>query len=110
MLSFKELMFFSQQGILGKSCIPSILFTTNFSAQFKYLFTIIGVNDLCRCFFCGGGLEEWEAGDDPWAEHARWFPSCDFVRNQQQAELVKKTHIFVYTLCHLYLEGNVILP
>ena len=27
-----------------------------------------------RCFFCYGGLQSWEQGDDPWTEHARWFP------------------------------------
>jgi hypothetical protein len=65
LISFKELMFFPQQGIQCKSCMPSILLTTNFSVQFKYLFIIIGEGDCCRCFFCGGGLREWEPGDDP---------------------------------------------
>ena len=110
---FKELMFFPQQGIQYKSCMPSILLTTNFSAQFKYLFIIIGEGDCCRCYFCGGGLREWEPGDDPWVEHARWFPNCDFVRRckgdefvnsiQQQAELVKNTHTFLYIHYVIYI-------
>lgn len=27
-----------------------------------------------RCFFCYGGLQSWKRGDDPWTEHAKWFP------------------------------------
>lgn len=39
-----------------------------------------GYSDYCRCFFCGGGLRNWDVGDDPWVEHARWFPRCQFLR------------------------------
>lgn len=47
-----------------------------------------GYSDRCTCFFCGGVLHNWEAGDDPWVEHARWFPKCAFLRK-------KKNEIFV---------------
>lgn len=33
-----------------------------------------GQQDKVRCFFCYGGLQSWEQGDDPWTEHAKWFP------------------------------------
>jgi hypothetical protein len=39
-----------------------------------------GTEDHCRCFFCGGGLRRWEEDDFPWTEHARWYPTCPFVR------------------------------
>ncbi|XP_061183971.1 putative inhibitor of apoptosis [Saccostrea echinata] len=39
-----------------------------------------GLNDTVCCFFCGGKLAEWERGDDPWIEHAHWFPNCEFVK------------------------------
>lgn len=29
-------------------------------------FFYAGYGDYTRCFFCGGGLRNWEAGDDPW--------------------------------------------
>uniref|UniRef100_G3ULG6 RING-type E3 ubiquitin transferase n=1 Tax=Loxodonta africana TaxID=9785 RepID=G3ULG6_LOXAF len=32
-----------------------------------------------RCFFCCGGLQSWERRDDPWTEHAKWFPRCEFL-------------------------------
>ncbi|XP_071160652.1 baculoviral IAP repeat-containing protein 7-like [Mytilus edulis] len=42
-------------------------------------FFYTGIEDHCRCFFCGGGLRRWEEGDLPWTEHARWYPKCPFV-------------------------------
>ncbi|OPL33425.1 hypothetical protein AM593_03149, partial [Mytilus galloprovincialis] len=44
-------------------------------------FFFTGIEDHCRCFFCGGGLRSWEPGDQPWVEHARWYQNCAFVRN-----------------------------
>jgi len=35
--------------------------------------------DHVKCFYCDGGLRNWEPNDDPWLEHARWFPNCSFV-------------------------------
>jgi hypothetical protein len=46
-------------------------------------FLFAGYNNYIRCFQCGGGLRNWEAGNDPWVEHARWFPQCSFVRQNR---------------------------
>ncbi len=43
-------------------------------------FFSLGVRDYVKCFYCDGGLCNWESGDDPWVEHAKWFPDCQFVR------------------------------
>ncbi|CAL1261264.1 unnamed protein product [Larinioides sclopetarius] len=43
-------------------------------------FFYIGISDHTKCFHCNGGLCNWEPGDDPWVEHARWFRNCDFLR------------------------------
>ncbi|KAL8599079.1 hypothetical protein ACOMHN_006888 [Nucella lapillus] len=45
-----------------------------------FLFLCAGFNDSVKCFFCDGGLRNWERDDDPWHEHARWFPRCKYVR------------------------------
>uniref|UniRef100_A0A8C5DZ77 RING-type E3 ubiquitin transferase n=1 Tax=Gouania willdenowi TaxID=441366 RepID=A0A8C5DZ77_GOUWI len=37
-------------------------------------FFYTGHGDNVKCFFCDGGLRNWEPGDDPWQEHAKWFP------------------------------------
>ncbi|KAM9589755.1 baculoviral IAP repeat-containing protein 7 [Trichechus inunguis] len=42
-------------------------------------FFYTGPQDKVRCFFCCGGLQSWERGDDPWTEHAKWFPRCEFL-------------------------------
>ena len=46
-------------------------------------FFYTGKSDFVRCFSCGGGLKNWENGDDPWIEHARWFPSCQFLKQSK---------------------------
>uniref|UniRef100_A0A1L8DJN5 Putative apoptosis 2 inhibitor n=1 Tax=Nyssomyia neivai TaxID=330878 RepID=A0A1L8DJN5_9DIPT len=53
-----------------------------------------GHQDQVRCFQCDGGLKLWLAEDDPWCEHARWFPRCQFVqliKGQAYIESVQKT-------------------
>ncbi|XP_062615881.1 uncharacterized protein LOC134277573 [Saccostrea cucullata] len=55
----------------------SITQTPKQIAEAGFYFT--GEEDAVRCHYCDGGLREWEPGDDPWTEHARWFPFCKFV-------------------------------
>ncbi|KAJ1076953.1 hypothetical protein K5549_017783, partial [Capra hircus] len=47
-----------------------------------------GQQDKVRCFFCYGGLQSWEQGDDPWTEHARWFPRCEFLLQTKGRDFV----------------------
>lgn len=42
-------------------------------------FFYTGVQDITMCYYCGGGLKEWEENDDPWQEHLRWFNLCPYV-------------------------------
>lgn len=39
-----------------------------------------GLADWVQCFHCGGGLYGWHQGDNPIADHARFFPFCPFAR------------------------------
>ncbi|XP_076076053.1 putative inhibitor of apoptosis [Mytilus galloprovincialis] len=58
-------------------------------------FMYAGYSDYARCFFCGGGLRNWEPGDDPWVEHARWFPKCIFLiqnKGENFIDAVQKKH------------------
>ncbi|CAC5379793.1 BIRC7_8 [Mytilus coruscus] len=52
-------------------------------------FFYTGIEDHCRCFFCGGGLRRWEVGDLPWTEHARWYPKCSFVIQCMGAKFIE---------------------
>ncbi|XP_069140810.1 uncharacterized protein [Argopecten irradians] len=45
-----------------------------------------GDDDHTTCFFCGGSLKEWETDDDPWFEHARWFPTCSFLIKNKKGQ------------------------
>ncbi|XP_032496615.1 LOW QUALITY PROTEIN: baculoviral IAP repeat-containing protein 2 [Phocoena sinus] len=54
------------------------------SAGFYY----VGRNDDVKCFCCDGGLRCWESGDDPWVEHAKWFPRCEFLIRMKGREFV----------------------
>ncbi|XP_037953728.1 uncharacterized protein LOC119683913 [Teleopsis dalmanni] len=38
------------------------------------------VDDQVRCFHCNIGLRSWQKEDDPWFEHAKWYPQCQFVK------------------------------
>uniref|UniRef100_A0A8C4QH26 RING-type E3 ubiquitin transferase n=1 Tax=Eptatretus burgeri TaxID=7764 RepID=A0A8C4QH26_EPTBU len=55
------------------------------SAGFYYT----GVADNVKCFFCDGGLRNWEIGDDPWHEHTKWFPRCGFVLQEKGQAYVR---------------------
>ncbi|CAC5397778.1 BIRC7_8 [Mytilus coruscus] len=52
-------------------------------------FFYTGTGDLVRCFYCGGGLRNWDRSDDPWTEHKRWFPKCDFLNKFSDREQIK---------------------
>jgi hypothetical protein len=39
-----------------------------------------GVADEVKCFFCNGGLSNWQQNDVPIEEHVRWYPKCPYVR------------------------------
>ncbi|KAL5018670.1 hypothetical protein ScPMuIL_004392 [Solemya velum] len=49
----------------------------------------VGFGDNVRCFFCGGGMRNWEPQDVPWVEHARWFPRCPYVMQCQGSEFIQ---------------------
>lgn len=53
-------------------------------------FYYFGIKDMVKCFFCNGGLKNWDHNDDPFQDHVRWFPKCQFIRQLQGAEYVEK--------------------
>ncbi|XP_032951122.1 baculoviral IAP repeat-containing protein 7 isoform X1 [Rhinolophus ferrumequinum] len=57
-----------------------------------------GQQDKVRCFFCYGGLQSWEQGDEPWAQHAKWFPRCEFLLRTKGRDFVCSIQ---ETYCHL---------
>ncbi|XP_067382509.1 baculoviral IAP repeat-containing protein 7 [Channa argus] len=58
-------------------------------------FFYTGHGDNVKCFYCDGGLRNWEPGDDPWQEHAKWFPRCEFLiqsRGQDYISNIQDSH------------------
>lgn len=48
-----------------------------------------GDGDKVKCFHCGGELYNWDPKDDVFFEHARWFPSCQYMRLIRSEEFIK---------------------
>ncbi|XP_077974223.1 baculoviral IAP repeat-containing protein 7-like [Styela clava] len=42
-------------------------------------FFYLGERDRVKCWYCNGGLQNWDYDDEPFEEHAKWFPSCEYV-------------------------------
>ncbi|NXU96025.1 BIR7B protein, partial [Cettia cetti] len=51
-------------------------------------FFYTGQGDVVRCFYCDGGVRSWSLGDDPWREHAKWYPECEFLLHSRGREFV----------------------
>nr|XP_042117529.1 baculoviral IAP repeat-containing protein 1b-like [Peromyscus maniculatus bairdii] len=56
------------------------------AGQSKHVTASVGKRDTVQCFSCGGCLGNWEEGDDPWKEHAKWFPKCEFLQSKKSSE------------------------
>ena len=46
----------------------------------RYGFVYTGAGDKVKCYKCGIGIMDWERTDNPWREHLKWSPRCDFLR------------------------------
>ena len=73
-------------------------------------FFYAGSGDGVICFSCGGALKDWEKTDMAWGEHAKYFPSCQFLkdntpntRNESQTESqkVSESHYQASPTTHL---------
>lgn len=53
-------------------------------------FYYFGIKDMVKCFFCNGGLKDWKQNDDPYQDHVRWFPRCQFIRQLMGPEYIEQ--------------------
>ncbi|XP_068116915.1 baculoviral IAP repeat-containing protein 1-like [Hyperolius riggenbachi] len=53
-------------------------------------FFFAGTQDTVQCFSCKGTLGVWEEDDDPWKEHAKWFPGCTFLRSKKSPDEIEQ--------------------
>lgn len=52
-------------------------------------FYYFGIKDMVKCFFCNGGLKNWDYNDDPFQDHVRWFPKCQYIRQLMGPEYIE---------------------
>ncbi|XP_069746817.1 baculoviral IAP repeat-containing protein 2 isoform X2 [Narcine bancroftii] len=69
-------------------------------------FYYVGHNDDVKCFYCDGGLRSWEAGDDPWVEHAKWFPRCEYLLQEKGQTFVNQIQSRFPNLLDLQLHSS----
>ncbi|XP_048411190.1 baculoviral IAP repeat-containing protein 7-like isoform X2 [Stegostoma tigrinum] len=53
-------------------------------------FFYTGHRDNVKCFHCDGELRNWELGDNPWMEHAKWFPRCEYLIQMKGRDYVNR--------------------
>jgi hypothetical protein len=53
-------------------------------------FYYTGIGDKVCCYYCGGGLKDWEEEDDPWENHAMWYGKCKYVKTVKGDNFIEK--------------------
>ncbi|XP_047440870.1 E3 ubiquitin-protein ligase XIAP [Mugil cephalus] len=52
-----------------------------------------GERDEVLCFHCNGGLKDWQPSEDPWEEHAKYYPGCSFLLAEKGQEFVNSIQL-----------------
>lgn len=55
-------------------------------ADAGFYYTNIG--DQTICWYCKGGVKDWEPNDNPWEQHIRWFPNCGYVVSKKSQDYI----------------------
>ena len=49
-----------------------------------------GIKCVVKCFYCNGKYNNYDTLNDPFVEHAKWYPGCSYIRLLKEAEPVAK--------------------
>jgi hypothetical protein len=72
-------------------------------------FYYYGIKDMVKCFYCNGGLQNWNFNDDPCADHVRWFPECKFIQNLMRIKMkIQKPNLKIHHLMNTDLIRKII--
>jgi hypothetical protein len=66
----------------------------------------VGPEDNVRCFQCDGGLKNWQPADDPWIEHARWFPRCPFLLANKDQTFIRDAQASRNAANHTFVNSS----
>lgn len=53
-------------------------------------FYYTGRGDQVLCYSCGVGVKDWEPDDDPWEQHAIWYPNCNHLHEVKGSKYVQE--------------------
>ena len=53
-------------------------------------FFYAGKSDMVRCYQCGGGIFKWIPEEDPWIEHAKFYPTCEYLLLMRSKKFIEK--------------------
>ncbi|XP_006885122.1 PREDICTED: E3 ubiquitin-protein ligase XIAP-like [Elephantulus edwardii] len=56
-------------------------------------FYALGEGDKVKCFHCGGGLTHWKPCEDPWEQHAKWYPGCKYLLEEKGHDYINNIHL-----------------
>ncbi|KAK3535787.1 hypothetical protein QTP70_021099 [Hemibagrus guttatus] len=56
-------------------------------------FYSMGQGECVVCFKCGGQLKNWQPDDDPWVEHAKFYPGCSFLLAEKGQEFINSIQL-----------------
>ena len=62
----------------------------NMLAEAGFFYT--GAGDQVICFYCNGGLQNWDPRDAPFEEHAKYYPDCGFLNLTMSPQYVNSFH------------------
>ena len=58
---------------------PKQIVPTKFALA-KCGFFYEGYTDEVKCFACNVRIKDWERTDEPWQEHQKWSPACEYIK------------------------------
>ena len=50
-----------------------------------------GIKCVVKCFYCNGKYNNYDTLNNPFVEHAKWYPGCSYIRLLKEAEFVAKS-------------------
>jgi len=54
--------------------------------------------DFVRCFYCNGGVMDWEADDNPFLRHAQMYSECLYIRAIKGEQFVQQSRSYPSTI------------
>lgn len=78
------------------------------AAGFFYLGPFMGQRDSVKCYHCDSGLCQWEPDDDPWKEHKRVSPDCEFIELNFPIDGEKARHMDTQGIAEEWMSTKVV--